>query len=430
MGATSSSPCACLVVDMTGHGASVFTPVRLRAVDNAPTPPPDARGAWPRCWRLPLVPRRPDGVSMYITGYISKHNTRAQRGGPSPAFWRRGASTQKKPTKQIPIVPRCASHCDRQDRAGCSNDVSRSTHRLINRQSTILEADERTRACKSSPASTPSSRPLVAVTPSTVLQSPALCAAVAANELGEPAQQVETGVTHVVEGRFDLRLTAYTRPERRGWVPMGGHYDRRMTDTPHSIVAANVVPASQLAVQLSKIGLNPFKATNGQSSSLSLSSRDNRPHTKEPGGLDRALLLEIPLFGVKLVHRGRPDKPARPASQPPRPTFWRPTSPTILDATTGQNDIIQARVFAEAIQVTGIVLTKLDRSANGGTVVAVQTVSIAAGVCQADYLTSAARFSSAWITADWYVRHRRHGGDIQTMFYDDPNVNIGRHSEE
>ena len=44
----------------------------------------------------------------------------------------------------------------------------------------------------------------------------------------------------------------------------------------------------------------------------------------------------------------------------------------VLDATTGQNGLIQARVFREAVNVTGIVLTKLDGSAKGGIVVAVQ----------------------------------------------------------
>jgi len=44
----------------------------------------------------------------------------------------------------------------------------------------------------------------------------------------------------------------------------------------------------------------------------------------------------------------------------------------VLDATTGQNGLTQARVFAEATEVTGIVLTKLDGSAKGGIVVAVQ----------------------------------------------------------
>lgn len=42
-----------------------------------------------------------------------------------------------------------------------------------------------------------------------------------------------------------------------------------------------------------------------------------------------------------------------------------------LDATTGQNAVHQAKMFAEAVQVTGIVLTKLDSSARGGVVVAV-----------------------------------------------------------
>jgi fused signal recognition particle receptor len=44
----------------------------------------------------------------------------------------------------------------------------------------------------------------------------------------------------------------------------------------------------------------------------------------------------------------------------------------VLDATTGQNGLVQARAFAEAISVTGIALTKLDGSAKGGIVVAIQ----------------------------------------------------------
>lgn len=44
----------------------------------------------------------------------------------------------------------------------------------------------------------------------------------------------------------------------------------------------------------------------------------------------------------------------------------------VIDATTGQNGIAQARAFTDAVQVTGIVLTKLDGSAKGGIVVAVQ----------------------------------------------------------
>jgi fused signal recognition particle receptor len=44
----------------------------------------------------------------------------------------------------------------------------------------------------------------------------------------------------------------------------------------------------------------------------------------------------------------------------------------VLDATTGQNGLTQARIFREVVDVTGIVLTKLDGSAKGGIVVQVQ----------------------------------------------------------
>ncbi len=44
----------------------------------------------------------------------------------------------------------------------------------------------------------------------------------------------------------------------------------------------------------------------------------------------------------------------------------------VLDATTGQNGLAQARVFKEVVAVTGIVLTKLDGTAKGGIVIAVQ----------------------------------------------------------
>jgi fused signal recognition particle receptor len=44
----------------------------------------------------------------------------------------------------------------------------------------------------------------------------------------------------------------------------------------------------------------------------------------------------------------------------------------VLDATTGQNGLVQAREFTEAVVVTGVVLTKLDGTAKGGIVVAIQ----------------------------------------------------------
>ena len=44
----------------------------------------------------------------------------------------------------------------------------------------------------------------------------------------------------------------------------------------------------------------------------------------------------------------------------------------VIDATTGQNGMTQAKVFSEAVNVTGIALTKLDGTAKGGIVVAIQ----------------------------------------------------------
>ena len=45
----------------------------------------------------------------------------------------------------------------------------------------------------------------------------------------------------------------------------------------------------------------------------------------------------------------------------------------VLDATTGQNGLVQAQQFTDAVEVTGVVLTKLDGSAKGGIVVAIQS---------------------------------------------------------
>jgi fused signal recognition particle receptor len=45
----------------------------------------------------------------------------------------------------------------------------------------------------------------------------------------------------------------------------------------------------------------------------------------------------------------------------------------VLDATTGQNGISQAKHFTEAVNCTGIVLAKLDGTAKGGVVVAIRS---------------------------------------------------------
>lgn len=43
----------------------------------------------------------------------------------------------------------------------------------------------------------------------------------------------------------------------------------------------------------------------------------------------------------------------------------------VLDATTGQNAVSQAKLFSEAADITGIILTKLDGTAKGGIVISI-----------------------------------------------------------
>jgi fused signal recognition particle receptor len=45
----------------------------------------------------------------------------------------------------------------------------------------------------------------------------------------------------------------------------------------------------------------------------------------------------------------------------------------VIDASTGQNGLVQAKQFTEAVDVTGIALTKLDGTAKGGIVLAIQS---------------------------------------------------------
>ena len=55
------------------------------------------------------------------------------------------------------------------------------------------------------------------------------------------------------------------------------------------------------------------------------------------------------------------------------PTAAVPTTLVVLDGTTGQNALAQAKQFAEVANVNGIILTKLDGTAKGGIAVAIQS---------------------------------------------------------
>ena len=81
----------------------------------------------------------------------------------------------------------------------------------------------------------------------------------------------------------------------------------------------------------------------------------------------------------------------------------------VLDGTTGQNALQQARQFAEVANVTGIILTKLDGTAKGGIAVAIQSeLDIPVSACSA-VLSAAevATVDSAHSRADCFTGHRK-----------------------
>ena len=45
----------------------------------------------------------------------------------------------------------------------------------------------------------------------------------------------------------------------------------------------------------------------------------------------------------------------------------------VIDGTTGQNGLAQAKIFSEAVDVTGLIVTKLDGSARGGVALAIES---------------------------------------------------------
>ncbi len=99
------------------------------------------------------------------------------------------------------------------------------------------------------------------------------------------------------------------------------------------------------------VAFDGFKAARARGTDVLIVDTAGRLHTKNP------LMEEL-----KKVRRVL----EKAAGDPPDEVLL------VLDATTGQNGIAQARAFAEAVDVTGVVLTKMDGSARGGIVVAVR----------------------------------------------------------
>jgi fused signal recognition particle receptor len=99
------------------------------------------------------------------------------------------------------------------------------------------------------------------------------------------------------------------------------------------------------------VAFDAVRSAEARGSNVLIVDTAGRLHTKQP------LMDEL-----KKVRRVL----EKAAGRPPDETLL------VLDATTGQNGIAQARAFTEAVEVTGVALTKLDGTAKGGVVLAVR----------------------------------------------------------
>jgi fused signal recognition particle receptor len=99
------------------------------------------------------------------------------------------------------------------------------------------------------------------------------------------------------------------------------------------------------------VAFDAVKAAEARGSDVLIVDTAGRLHTKQP--------LMDELRKVRRVLE-------KAAGRPPDETLL------VLDATTGQNGIAQARAFTDAVEITGVALTKLDGTAKGGVVLAVR----------------------------------------------------------
>jgi len=109
--------------------------------------------------------------------------------------------------------------------------------------------------------------------------------------------------------------------------------------------------AQQRGADPGSVAFDAVRSAQARGSDVLIVDTAGRLHTKQP--------LMDELRKVRRVLE-------KAAGRPPDETLL------VLDATTGQNGIAQARAFTEAVDVTGVALTKLDGTAKGGVVLAVR----------------------------------------------------------
>ncbi|WP_421120402.1 signal recognition particle-docking protein FtsY [Aquihabitans daechungensis] len=203
-------------------------------------------------------------------------------------------------------------------------------------------------------------------------------------------QGLETGdqLVEVLKAEMKLRLAGTDRSlklddgETNVWLFVGvngvgktttiGKLGKRMADEGHSVVMAagdtfRAAAAEQLGTWADRSGAQLVRGAEGGDPSAIIFDAIESAAAK---GADLVLADTAGRLHTKSNLMEELRKVRRVADKEPGHVT---EVLLVLDATTGQNGLVQARQFTEATEVTGVVLTKLDGSAKGGIVFAIQS---------------------------------------------------------
>ena len=182
--------------------------------------------------------------------------------------------------------------------------------------------------------------------------------------------QVDDRSLHLDEGRTNVWL--FVGVNGVGKTTTIGKLGKRQTDAGHRVVMAagdtfRAAAAEQLETWANRAGADLVRGAEGGDPSAIIFDAVESAAAK---GADLVLADTAGRLHTKTNLMEELRKVRRVADRDPGHVT---EVLLVLDATTGQNGLVQARQFTEATEVTGVVLTKLDGSAKGGIVFAIQT---------------------------------------------------------
>ncbi|HMS89045.1 MAG TPA: signal recognition particle-docking protein FtsY, partial [Acidimicrobiales bacterium] len=180
--------------------------------------------------------------------------------------------------------------------------------------------------------------------------------------------QVEDRSLHLEEGRTNVWL--FVGVNGVGKTTTIGKLGKRQTDAGHRVVMAagdtfRAAAAEQLETWAGRAGADIVRGAEGGDPSAIIFDAVESAAAK---GADLVLADTAGRLHTKTNLMEELRKVRRVADKDPGHVT---EVLLVIDATTGQNGLVQARQFTEATEVTGVVLTKLDGSAKGGIVFAI-----------------------------------------------------------